>query len=82
MKVTKKYFGPCQSALEYFSRGNFKKLIEDYNGAVNDYTNAVRLRPVFWEAYYQRGDVFSVLMDHTKAEHDYNKAIELILKYY
>lgn len=82
MKVTKKYFAPCQSALEYFSRGNFKKLIEDYDGAVNDYTNAIRLRPIFWEVYYQRGNVFSVLMEHSKAEHDYNEAIELILKYY
>ena len=41
MKVTKKYFGPCQTALEYFSRGNFKNLIEDYNGAINDYLGSV-----------------------------------------
>jgi tetratricopeptide (TPR) repeat protein len=82
MKIVKKYFGPCQSALEYFSRGNFKKLIEDHNGAVNDYTNAIRLRPIFWEAYYQRGIVLSSLNEYQKAEQDYNKAIELIQKFY
>ncbi len=81
MEITKKYFGPCQSALEYFSRGNFKKLIEDYNGAINDYSNAIKLRPNFWEAYYQRGNVFS-LTNNQKSEQDYNTAIELILKYY
>ncbi len=68
MKVTKKYFGPCQSALEYFSRGNFKKLIEDYNGAIYDYTNAIKLGPIFWEAYYQRGNVFSFLTNNQSAE--------------
>lgn len=82
MEVTKKYSGPCQSALEYFSRGNFKKLIEDYNGAINDYTDAINLRPIFWEAYYQRGNVLSFLKEQRQAEQDYNKAIELMIRFY
>lgn len=82
MKVTKNYLSPSQTALDYFSRGNFKKLIEDYNGAVDDYTHAINLRPIFWEAYYQRGNVLSFLKEPHKAEQDYNKAIELIIRFY
>jgi len=82
MKIAKKYFGPCQSALEYFSRGNFKKLIEDYGGALSDYNNAIAIRPTFWEAYYQRGNVLVNMNNQQMAIQDYNKAIELILKYY
>ena len=82
MEIAKKYFGPCHSALEYFSRGNFKKLIEDYGGAICDYNNAIQLNPTFWEAYYQRGNVLVRINNHQKAVQDYNKAIELILKYF
>lgn len=82
MQIKQKYFGPCQSALEYFSRGNFKKLIEDYEGAICDYTNAIALRPIFWEAYYQRGDAFTYINNRKSALIDFEKAIELILKYY
>jgi tetratricopeptide (TPR) repeat protein len=82
MEVKKKYFGPCQNALEYFSRGNFKILIKDYNGAVEDFNNAIELRPSFWEAYFRRGNVFSLLKSDLKAVSDFEKAIRLILKYY
>ncbi len=82
MQIKQKYFGPCHSALEYFSRGNFKKLIEDYEGAIGDYNNAIALRPIFWEAYFQRGNAFSHLKNEQRAFSDFNKAIDLILKYY
>lgn len=82
MKIAKKYFGPCQSALEYFSRGNFKKLIEDYDGALSDYNNAIIIRPTFWEVYYQRGNLLVNMNKQQMAIADYNKAIELLIKYY
>lgn len=82
MKTGKKYNEPCDTALEYFSRGNFKKLVGDYRGALNDFNDAIALKPTFWEAYYQRGNIKSAL-DHQKdAESDFNKAIELIFNTY
>ena len=55
-----------------------------YNNAVNAYSEAIRLDPDHAEAYKSRGDVYAVLgniyhssTEHQKALADYNKAIEL-----
>jgi len=75
-----KYNSSCDNAQEYFSRGNFKKLLGDYGGAILDYNKAIKLEPSFSEAYYQRGIAKNFINDEDGALYDFNKAINLILK--
>lgn len=80
MKYGVKYYGPCGNAEEYFSRGNFKKLLGDYGSAILDFNKAIELDPSFSEAYYQRGIAKTFINDEDGAVSDFNKAIDLILK--
>lgn len=80
MQSGSKYNSPCQNAFDYFSRGNFKKLLEDYIGALEDYNEAIKLKPLFSEAFYQRGNVKTFLNDEKGALSDYDKAIKIILE--
>jgi tetratricopeptide (TPR) repeat protein len=67
----------CQKALDYYSKGNCKKLLNDYNGAISDFTKAIQYNPNFAEAYYRRGNTRVLLNDNEGALSDYDKAIEL-----
>ena len=67
----------CQKSLQYYSRGNCKKLLNDYNGAITDFTKAIKYNPNFAEAYYRRADIKTILNDNEGAALDYVKAIEL-----
>ena len=63
-------------ALEYFSRGNFKKRVKNYKDALSDYNKAIELYPSFAEAYYKRGNLKNLMGDFEGAILDYSKAIE------
>jgi tetratricopeptide (TPR) repeat protein len=67
----------CQKSLQYYSRGNCKKLLNDYKGAIADFTKAIKYNPNFAEAYYRRANIKNILMDSEGAALDYVKAIEL-----
>ncbi len=64
-------------ALEYFSRGNFKKRVKNYKDALSDFNKAIELYPSFAEAYFKRGNIKNLIEDFEGAILDYNKAIEL-----
>jgi tetratricopeptide (TPR) repeat protein len=66
-----------QKALEYYSKGNCKKLLYNYKGAIADFTKAIKYNPNFAEAYYKRANTKLILNDTIGAKSDYNKAIEL-----
>jgi len=67
----------CQKALDYYSKGNCKKLLNDYQGALSDFTKAIKYNPNFAEAYYRRGNTKILLNDNEGALFDYDKALEL-----
>jgi tetratricopeptide (TPR) repeat protein len=67
----------CQKSLQYYSRGNCKKLLNDYRGAIDDFTKAIKYNPNFAEAYFRRADIKIILNDSKGAALDYVKAIEL-----
>jgi tetratricopeptide (TPR) repeat protein len=75
--ITKKENGINSEALEYFSRGNFKRRIKNLKDALSDFDKAIELYPSFAEAYYKRGNVKILLGDNEGAIRDYDKAIEL-----
>ena len=67
-----------QIAEEYFSSALEKYKKEDLNGAIEDYSKVIELKPEFSEAYiYRANTVFELTADFNKVIKDYNKAIEL-----
>ena len=53
----------------------------DYDAAISDYTEAIRLRPNLSQAYQNRGLVYSRKKEHEQAIADYTKAILIDPKY-
>lgn len=66
-----------QKALEYYCKGNCKKLLNDLTGAVAAFSKAIKYNPNFAEAYFRRADIRMILNDTDGAISDYSKAIEL-----
>ena len=66
-----------QRSNEYFLSGNAKKDIQDYIGAIEDYSRAINIYPDDWGAYTNRALVKEILQDYRGALADYTKVIEL-----
>ena len=61
----------------YSDRANAKRKLEDYAGAIADYTHIIERRPNPAYAYRDRADVKHELEDYTGAIEDYTQAIKL-----
>ena len=61
----------------YLNRANAKALINDYNGAIQDYTSAYEKNPKYAEAIRQRGFLKKENGKFSEALKDYNLAIEI-----
>ncbi len=68
---------PTVSAETYFSRGNQKYDLGDYQGAIDAYSRVIRLKPDDAKAYYNRGNAKYDLGQHLEAITDYDTAIRL-----
>lgn len=60
----------------YFYRGLAKHNLEDYSGAILDYTKVIFYKPDA-DTYYNRGNSKFALQDYIGAKEDYTKALEL-----
>lgn len=65
-----------RNASLYNDRGQSKANLQDYNGAIADYTMAIELNPVFLSAYMNRGSAKYHQKDYKGAIVDYTTAIE------
>ena len=65
------------NAQKFFNSGFDKSKKGDNQGAIEDYTKAIELKPDYAKAYNNRGIAHKALKDYQKAIADYNKAIEL-----
>ena len=63
--------------MTYFDRGNAKYVLENYHGAIDDYTNATELKPDYAEAYRMRGMAKGTLGDGVEGCADLKRAAEL-----
>ena len=65
------------SAEDYFNRGVARKAAGDLDGAIDDYEEATRLNPLYFEAFYNRGLARQAKSDLDGAIADYSEAIHL-----
>jgi serine/threonine protein kinase/tetratricopeptide (TPR) repeat protein len=66
-----------QSAKTSFDRGRAEDEKKDFQAAVTDYTEAIRLKPDYAEAYNNRGSAFNRLNQFDKAISDCTESIRL-----
>jgi len=62
---------------QFFILGNRKYERGDFQGAIADYTQAIRIDPNYADAYYNRGKAKSELKDYQGAIADYTQAIRI-----
>lgn len=60
----------------YYNRGLNKRYINDYQGAISDYTEAINLRPDYYKAYNNRGFAKLLIEDYTGAIYDFTMTIK------
>ena len=61
----------------YYSRGSAKVILQDYEGAIADLTEAIEIDPEMATAYGLRGDAKGMLRDYVGAIADYNNSSDL-----
>lgn len=64
-------------AIAYNGRGLIHALNGNYDAAIVDYTEAIRLQPAFTEAFYNRGLAHIGTGAYTDAVRDFDRAIQL-----
>ncbi len=71
--------GSLDTAQAYLSRGDQSSDIKDYDHAIADYSQAIRLNPDYAEAFNNRGLAYSLSgkTEMAKAIPDYSQAIKL-----
>jgi tetratricopeptide (TPR) repeat protein len=73
--------GAKNDAEAYYKRGNTYAEKGDYDKAIFDFTEAIRLKPNYAEAYDLRGRAYVFKGDYDIAISDFNEAIRLKPKY-
>ncbi|MEB3180675.1 MAG: tetratricopeptide repeat protein, partial [Nostocaceae cyanobacterium] len=61
----------------YKNRANFRYDLGDYEGAIQDYTQAININPQDADAYYNRGNVSADTGNYEGAIQDYTQAINI-----
>jgi len=67
-----------KSDIEYFKSGNSKYKIKDYNGAIKDFSKAIKINPKYSEAFYMRGKTYLENNREDDHENSYNDLSEAI----
>jgi Flp pilus assembly protein TadD len=65
------------NAVPYYDRGIAYYWLKHYEKAVEDYTEAIRLQPNYWQAYGNRANAYQQLGETEKARRDLARAKEL-----
>ena len=68
---------PQLTATAFYDSGNSKYNLKDYQGAIADYNQAIKLNPDWPGSYANRGHSKHLLKDYEGAIADYNQAIKL-----
>jgi tetratricopeptide (TPR) repeat protein len=65
------------SANVYHARGYFYTARGQYQRAIENYSEAIRIKPDYAQAYYNRGVTYAAIGQHQHAVEDYDKAIRI-----
>ena len=66
-----------QTAKDYWERGSFKAVKKDYDGAIADYNEALKLVPGFVAALNNRGNCYIAKGEYDKAIADFTEAVKI-----
>ncbi len=69
------------SPYTYFQAGLKKMMREDFHGAIDDFSQAIKLNPQYAEAYRYRGSVYRKLEKYQQAIADFDLAIQINPQY-
>ena len=61
----------------YYHRGNAYQDLQNYEQAISDYTQAIKLNPNYTDAYNNRGWTYYLLKNYSEAIKDFDKALEI-----
>ena len=56
--------------------GRAKKILEDFEGAIEEYTKAIITSKKLSNAFFHRGNIYSILGNHHLAIKDYKEALK------
>ena len=56
--------------------GRAKKILEDFEGAIQEYTKAIITSKKLSNAFFHRGNIYSILGNHHLAIKDYKEALK------
>ena len=68
---------PAPASVDLLEQGRKKQDLEDYAGAISDYTEYLRLHPTHLEAYKSRGFARAMMNDLSGAIADFDRAVEI-----
>ncbi len=77
MPSQKLYWQIVKMPESYFYRGEIKFQLKDYQGASDDFTNAITNKQDYADAYNDRASCKTELKDYKGAIDDYNKSIAI-----
>ena len=69
-------FNPKYAA-GYVNRGNGYARKKQYDRAIADFSQAIKLNPELWQYFYNRGKVYSEKRDYDRAITDFTQSIKL-----
>jgi len=63
--------------LAYICRGDAYRNIGEYEKAINDFTQAIKISPEFEKGYYNRANTYFYMKEYEKAINDYTHTLEI-----
>jgi tetratricopeptide (TPR) repeat protein len=67
----------CKEAKDYYNRGVARLEKGETDGAISDFTKAIKKNPGYGMAYYYRAMAYQRKKEHDKVIADYTRAIEI-----
>ena len=61
---------------KFIRLGRAKKILEDFEGAIQEYTKAINTKKEISNAFFHRGNIYSILNKHDLAIKDYKEALK------
>ena len=61
---------------KFIRLGRAKKILEDFEGAIQEYTKAINTKKEISNAFFHRGNIYSILGNHQLAIKDYKEALK------